>query len=243
MCTMTWIRPRPGELTVCFNRDEQRSRPAAEPPRTHTTGGLHFLAPTDPVGGGTWLAVNECGLVLALLNHYAVDHVWRARQPVSRGRLILGLIDAQEVEEVTWRMTHLRMEDYHPFLLATLDPANRQTLHRWDGHHIEARELMEGDLPLTTSSVDTRHVLAHRQRAFQRARETAHGINLAALERYHAHRDELGGAYSVCMTRPDAQTVSYSQVTITPDGIQFLYQPIADAVAQGPSHVVRLHRL
>lgn len=242
MCTVTWLRSRPGEYALCFNRDERRARAPARPPRQQVRGGIRFIAPEDPEGGGTWLAVNEQGLAVGVLNFYEVDHVWRAHQPVSRGHLVLAMADAPDVGEVTRRMRHLRAEDYHPFLLLALDPGGTTRLHRWDGRHVDVRDLGEDDLPLTTSSFDTRTVLAHRSALFRRVRETAHGLTLEALERYHDSRDSRGGAYSVLMTRDDAQTVSFSRITVDPRRIEFHYVPVDHAHVAGPATVVHLDR-
>ena len=68
MCTLT-ILPLGGASTrLAFNRDEQRTRPAALPPQVRQFGGRTALMPVDPVSDGTWLAVNDAGLVLALHN-------------------------------------------------------------------------------------------------------------------------------------------------------------------------------
>jgi hypothetical protein len=45
------------------------------------------------------------------------------------------------------------------------------------------------------------------------------------LSAFHHSRDDLGGPYSVTMTRPDALTVSFSMVTIGTKRVSFYYQP------------------
>lgn len=70
MCTVSWDTSSTADL-LWFNRDEQRSRSVAEPPRQHNLPeGLSVLSPVDPDGGGTWIGVNECGLIVCLLNAY-----------------------------------------------------------------------------------------------------------------------------------------------------------------------------
>src|SRR5688572_26586212 len=69
MCTVTIIRQSGGIRLVC-NRDEQRLRPAAMPPRIESFGSYKAILPIDPVGGGTWVSVSDTGLAFTLMNSY-----------------------------------------------------------------------------------------------------------------------------------------------------------------------------
>ena len=242
MCTVTWLRPRPGEYAVLFNRDEKRSRLPALPPREQVRGGMRLLAPQDGDAGGAWLAVNRCGLTIAPLNHYEAEHGWRASRPVSRGQLVLALIECPDASEAERRLRHLDPASYHPFLLACFDDRGHTRCHVWDGRHLVARDLGDADLPLTTSSFDTPHVVAHRRAAFRKARETLHGLSLDSLARFHDSHDARGGAYSVAMSRDDAQTVSFSRVHVTPATITFHYEPRANGRASGEPVTAVLER-
>ncbi|HKX45758.1 MAG TPA: NRDE family protein, partial [Planctomycetota bacterium] len=78
MCTVTWIRRVDGFELFC-NRDERRTRPAALLPEARRgPSGIEYAAPIDAEAGGTWVAVNERGLALCLLNHY------QAAEPLGR---------------------------------------------------------------------------------------------------------------------------------------------------------------
>ena len=72
MCTVTWLE-RDGCYDLFCSRDELRTRGAALAPRLHPTAGGRFLAPVDSDGGGTWIAVNDRGVGLCLLNDYDAD--------------------------------------------------------------------------------------------------------------------------------------------------------------------------
>ena len=67
MCTLTYLLNDFGD-ELFFNRDEQRSRLPTIPPKFNQT--RNAIYPVDPQGEGTWLAVNQQGLTLALLNYY-----------------------------------------------------------------------------------------------------------------------------------------------------------------------------
>ncbi len=74
MCTVSWRAARDG-YDLFFNRDELHTRAPELPPALSERDGVRFLAPRDGDHGGTWLAVNEHGLTVCLLNDYA--NPWR----------------------------------------------------------------------------------------------------------------------------------------------------------------------
>lgn len=53
-----------------MNRDELHSRGTASPPTVRARDGVRVVAPIDADGGGTWIAANDHGLCVCLLNHY-----------------------------------------------------------------------------------------------------------------------------------------------------------------------------
>src|ERR1700730_4956734 len=59
-----------------------------EPPRL-VEGPLRFMAGSDPVAGGTWLGVNERGVLVAVTNRPKTD---AAQKPRSRGLLVRDLL-------------------------------------------------------------------------------------------------------------------------------------------------------
>src|SRR6266516_3298581 len=85
MCTVTFIARRRG-YCLGMNRDEKLTRPTGLPPRKKIMDGRAVISPSEP-GGGTWIAVNDHGVTLALINWYSIT----ARvggKAVSRGEVI-----------------------------------------------------------------------------------------------------------------------------------------------------------
>ncbi len=76
-------------LIVAANRDERRDRPAISMTRLDEGGGLAVRGGRDEVGGGTWLATNEAGVVAGLTNRPLRDGPDAAKR--SRGELPLAL--------------------------------------------------------------------------------------------------------------------------------------------------------
>ncbi len=77
-------------LIVAANRDERRARPTIPMTRLDgADGDLAILGGRDQVGGGTWLATNEAGVVAGLTNRPLRDGPDTAKR--SRGKLPLAL--------------------------------------------------------------------------------------------------------------------------------------------------------
>src|SRR3954462_9371786 len=77
-------------LIVAANRDERRARPTIPMTRLEGVGGeLAILGGRDKLGGGTWLATNEAGVVAGLTNRPLRDGPDTTKR--SRGELPLAL--------------------------------------------------------------------------------------------------------------------------------------------------------
>lgn len=225
MCTLTYFLTDNG-YELFFNRDEQRARSAAIPPKinTHNTA----IYPVDPQGNGTWLAVNNQGVSLALLNYYhAKKYAQNTTEPklndvknVSRGQLILSLI--KNNNDIKKQLGNIDLTVYQPFQLCifpkNLSLKNEQVVSiKWDGGKLFEEETT---LPITSSSVDFEEVKAMRVLKYKNIvnEEIA---NAEQLTTFH-YSQENEGKYSVNMQRPDAMTVSVSHI-IVDDTISFIY--------------------
>ena len=97
MCTVTIVPYHDGFRLVC-NRDERRDRRAATPPTVHRVQHRTAIYPVDPVGGGTWIGVNDAGLAAALLNRTIDSTASPSRLPVrSRGLIIPNLLGCRSL--------------------------------------------------------------------------------------------------------------------------------------------------
>lgn len=224
MCTLTWISDPLG-TRIYFNRDEKRTRLPATPPAPLIRNGIRLLAPLDGNAGGTWLSVNERGLTIAILNFYEADAAYSdgAVHHRSRGQLVLDLADAGTPDAMRGRLEALPMSDYRPFVVVGIDAAGRGLEVRWNGRVAASRDLASIPLPITTSSFRTPEVLAARRHRYE-ALMDAGPVTDAKLKAFHKSRDQLGGPFSVTMTRPDAMTVSFCAVEVGSREIRFYYE-------------------
>lgn len=231
MCTATWMLTSSG-YQIYFNRDEQKGRQEALPPTRFDNTGTEFVMPVDPVGGGSWIAMNEHGLSLCLLNFY------QGKMPqhplISRGLLIKQLANCRTAHEALATLDTVPLLHYAPFSLMLFDPTLTQSHGEvlgmcWNGISLST---ITPQAPMVSSGVDLHNVTAHRQGEYLRYVE--HGVTAESLRAFHAShvpRDELlafkrnacHSHLSACMHRADAHTVSFTHIEVTPQLLTMNY--------------------
>ena len=222
MCTVSWVHQPEGYHLLC-NRDEKRTRGTAFAPRVMRRGGVRYIAPVDSDGGGTWLSVNEFGLSLCLLNGSTGLQPPGARR--SRGLLVRELAWAPCAGECAIWLRQLNLGPYAPFSLLMLEPRQSTVLAQWDGRELTVDPAADRHMPLTSSSYDSDGVRRSRLNEFVRRVGTARSFDPALLYWFHSSHGQAPDAYSTCMHREDAQTVSFSWVIVSRDAVRFLYSP------------------
>lgn len=163
-------------LFVLANRDESRSRPT-EPPQVHRTRARSaWIGGTDVRAGGTWLGVNEAGLLVAVTNRAKsnLPENVRSRGILCRELLEQPSLDAARKEfEREWRDHEFAgfnllmfsgeeaivLEAGDELRISSLKPgvhtiANRGLNEVGDPRVIRAQRLVE-DMVVKTSKVDS----------------------------------------------------------------------------------------
>lgn len=211
MCTVSW-RLLPDGYDLYFSRDEQRTRPDGLPPRAMVVDGTRVLAPHDPLGGGTWILLNEYGLTACVLNGYRPEVQAGGVPVVTRGRVPLAFAREAHAQEAGPALTRLlESAKFLPFHLLLLDRHGRTAGWDWDGRDARRRDVPPLGM-MTTSSVDAARVAATREARFRRIVDAQ-----ADLRHFHVDADEPASADSVRMSRADARTVSLTEVTVRAD--------------------------
>jgi hypothetical protein len=215
MCTASWA-PRPDGYTLCFNRDERRTRAPELPAAVRQAAGVAFLAPLDGDAGGTWIAVNQWGVTLSLLNRYQLSPAPDPPQPRSRGLVILDLITTPDLAAVEAGLGHLPLAQHRPFTLVAAQPGQPALVAGWDGTGLMLTHHQPAGLILTSSSVSEPEVALARRALFAGLPQ----INGDTLEATHRSHLPERGRRSVCMHRPEAETRSYSRIEVTESAIE-----------------------
>ena len=208
MCTVTVI-PTPSGPRLVHSRDEQRARGQALPPVSQQLpSGRRAVWPTDPDGGGTWIAARADGLVLAVLNRNIPPN-GRPRPSRSRGGLIPGLIDAAHAAEAMDQLMGQDLAGLAPFRILALDPDGAARLATWDGLTLDRAAVLEPPFCLASSGLGDDRVYP-RIPLF--GAMVAQDPRPETQDAYHRHRWDDAPEISVLMSRPDARTVSITTV-------------------------------
>ena len=220
MCTATWIRSAEG-YELFFNRDELRTRAPALPPTVRELRGVRFVAPTDGDAGGTWLGVNDRGVTIGLANGVpaACD-----REPTrSRGLLVLDLLPCASLGEVREAIAAIDAGSYRAFELFALGPRGEGRLWRWDGREIAGRDAGSEGTLILSSSRDADRARIERERLLEKLRREHGGLDAGLLAAFHESHEPERGAWSPCMHREDAGTVSESRIRVGRAEVAFTY--------------------
>ena len=120
MCTVVILR-RPGHewpLILAANRDEMRDRPW-RPPGRHWPDRPEVVAGLDELAGGTWLGLNDHGLVASILNRRGT--LGPAAGKRSRGELVLDALDHADAADAVRALGALDPVAYRPFNMVVAD--------------------------------------------------------------------------------------------------------------------------
>lgn len=145
MCTLILLR-RPGDawpVLIAANRDEMRSRPWSAPAR-HWPDRPETLAGLDKLGGGSWLGMNDHGVVAGILNRRG--SLGPAGGKRSRGEIVLEALEHAEAAEAAKALGDLESSSYRSFnmLIADADKAYWLRNEGWDDGVVDVFEVPEG---------------------------------------------------------------------------------------------------
>lgn len=143
MCILVTLR-RPGHdwpLIVAANRDEIVTRPWA-PPGRHWPERPGIIAGIDRMAGGSWLGLNEQGVVAAMLNRR--NSLGPAPGMRSRGGLVLDALDQASAARAAAALGGIDTGDYRPFNMVVADGAEAFWLRHAGGLRIEALPVPDG---------------------------------------------------------------------------------------------------
>ncbi len=241
MCTVTFIARQRG-YCLGMNRDEKLTRPTGRPPKRKKVNGCTVVSPSEP-GGGTWIAVNDHGATLALINWYSIT----ARvggKAVSRGEVINAMSAAISVDVARAALAGLPLNRINPFRLIGVFPVTGEIVEwRWNLKQLVRKNFPWKSQQWISSGFDEPTAQRERGKTFQRAARQYSTGSLDWLRRLHRSHSPEAGPFSTCMHRADAATVSYTEVTVSSRHSTMRYH--AGAPCQSStcsSHLLRLSR-
>jgi hypothetical protein len=215
MCTLSFLPQGRWGYRLAMNRDESPLREPAERVQTRSgEGGVTVLYPEDGLAHGTWIAANSHGLTLALMNRATAPTApaqadGAARR--TRGEIILGLCEARDAGSAMVRARAIEPTRYLGFELIALDPEGPLFCLRGDGLSLYPRELAREPRQFVSTSIRYEEAVRTRGEQFAAAVRDWDRPDQALRELHRAHLPEKG-PLSVCMHRPDARSVSLTEV-------------------------------
>ncbi len=120
MCTLVLLR-RPEHrwpVLIATNRDERLDRPWRGPGR-HWPQRPDVVAGLDRLAGGSWLGINDAGVVAGVLNR--VGSLGPSEGTRSRGELVLQALRHGSAREAASALAGLSCALYRPFNLVIVD--------------------------------------------------------------------------------------------------------------------------
>jgi hypothetical protein len=225
-----------------MNRDEKLTRPTGLPPKVKKVNGRAVISPSEP-GGGTWIAVNDHGATLALINWYFIT----ARvggKAVSRGEVINSMSAAISPDFADAALHGLPLDQINPFRLIGIYPATSEIVEwRWNLKQLVRKNHSWKAQQWISSGFDEPTAQRVRGKTFQRAGRQHSAGNLDWLRRLHRSHLPQAGPFSTCMHRADAATVSHTEVTVSSRHSTMRYHagtPCQSSTCS--SHLLRLRR-
>jgi hypothetical protein len=213
-----------------MNRDEKLTRPTGLPPKRKKVDGHAIISPSEP-GGGTWIAVNDRGATLALINWYSIT----ARvdgNAVSRGEVVNSVSTTVSPDFADIALRGLPLNRINPFRLIGVFPATKEIVEwRWNLNQLVRRSLRWHMQQWISSGFDEPTAQRVRGTTFRLARQQPSAGSLNWLRRLHRTHSPHSGPFSTCMHRADAATVSYTEVSTTARKARMRYY--AGAPCQG----------
>jgi uncharacterized protein with NRDE domain len=224
MCTLVLLR-RPEHrwpLLVAANRDEMEGRPWS-PPGRHWPDRADVVAGRDDLGGGSWLGVNDYGVVAAILNR--VGTLGPAPGKRSRGELVLEALDHADSAIAAQSLAELDGRAWRPFNMVVADNRDAFWLRASGGRRVEVFPIPPGLHMITALDLDDaaspRIAAYHSRFAAAVVPDPDAGTwdawqALLADTSGHADGEE---AASMCFRRPDGfGTVSSSLLAVSAPG-------------------------
>jgi hypothetical protein len=153
MCTLVILR-RPDHrwpVILGANRDELIDRPAKAPGR-HWPDRPEVVAGLDLLAGGSWLGLNDWGVVAAVLNRHG--SLGPAPDRRSRGELVLEALDHADAGAAAEALSHLDPAAYRTFNLIVADESDGFWLRHADGARIELKRLKDGLSMIAAGDLD-----------------------------------------------------------------------------------------
>src|SRR5580765_2487361 len=193
-----------------MNRDERLTRELALAPVPITTASLPAVYPRES-GGGTWIGSNAAGITFALLNQNPGPQA--SVKECSRGEIIPALMESPHFSEAMRRFQQTDLRRLLPFVLVGIFPAEQIISQcQWDGNELKFLRIGWDVRHWFSSGVSDEMARKVRGSTCYESWRRRDAGSAEWLRGLHASHAPVRGSFSICVHRPDAATVSYTEV-------------------------------
>jgi hypothetical protein len=180
--------------------------------------------PIDPVGGGSWIGVNDAGLVAAVLNRHDGPAASRASFS-SRGAFVRCALACESIEAAMASVETLDPTRFQPFRLVLAQDSQIGLVAGNTREFVHAQSTLVQPAMFTASSLGDVFVDLPRRRLFECLMGRSDD-RLRAQSLFHRHQWPGRQDISVLMERGNAATVSMTTIDVRNDGIELEYEAL-----------------
>jgi Transport and Golgi organisation 2 len=219
MCTLTLVTGN-DTYVMAMNRDEKIARGAGLPLEIHEFDGTRAVYPSDG-DDGSWIATNEYGITLALLNWNDIAPHGPAAKKRSRGRVIPALTDSRSLSDLHEVFGVSNFRGMMPFRLVGVFPAEQEIWEwRWNSAQLDFHVHAWESRHWFSSSLSDEQAESLRGATCRSARHESDVSSVRWLRRLQASHAGGPGPFSLCVHREDAKTLSYTEVMLSFESVR-----------------------
>lgn len=210
------------------NRDEELGRPSTLP-AVDRHGNTVIFAPRDSVAGGTWIGLNEHGVVAAITNRFGLKKLPAHR---SRGWVVLDALEESTALAAVERIAATNADVHNGFHLLVAD-RNSVFLVWNDGESLHTERLQPGVHVLTERSLGAGVSERPKWLADEIIRLQEEGTLVESeLMRLLQYQNKEAPLEGTCVRMPDGVygTRSSTIIELVSDNVRFLHAEGAPCV-------------
>jgi len=209
MCTVSWIYNN-GIIICTSNRDEHVSRARALEVVDQANGDRVITFPKDPRAGGTWIAHDNNGKMIVLLNGATVAHHSGANYSKSRGIILMDIFSSDNIIEKT---ESIDLKNIEPFTIIVFD-ASRLIEMKWDG----SNKIIHDIAPTSNHSWSSVTLYDESIREFREEQflsfTNKNEISAAQIESFHRRKNSDPTQTILINRKNGVRTFSITQIVI-----------------------------
>lgn len=229
MCTLTFFPLGKDKFVLTTNRDEQPERKTLSP-MEYDHDGTTLIYPKDERAGGTWVGANTNGRVASLMNGGKVPHVRKKSYRLSRGVVMIELLQANDVMYFLKEFDFIGIE---PFTIVLIDPQNNARTQFnayeliWDEEKLHLKELPWEAQIWSSTPLYTREVHQNRVQWLHQFIDNTPQITPEAVWDFHHIAGNGDKSNDFVMDRGFIHTKSITQF-VNDGTIKYKYEDLAE---------------